>query len=144
MRQTLIALAALCALVAPAPGRAAEGALDGAAFEALVTGRILSFALEGETYGVEEYFPGRRVVWAFEGGTCRKGSWAELRPGLICFAYEDDPAQHCWRFARAGSGLLATFVGDAGAEASDPGLQPPILATPVEGPMFCPGPEVGV
>ena len=144
MRPILLALAAVCAFLLPAAARAAEGALDGAAFEALVTGRIMSYALEGEAYGTEEYLPGRRVIWAFEGAACRHGNWVEAEPGLICFAYEDAPDRHCWRFARSGAGLLATFVGDGSGPDPEAGLQPPILATPIAGPMSCPGPDLGV
>ena len=144
MRGLLAALVLLVATHAAPFARAAEGALDGAAFEALVTGRIMSYALEGEAYGTEEYLPGRRVIWAFEGGACRHGSWVEAEPGLICFAYEDAPDRHCWRFARSGAGLLATFVGDGSGPDPEAGLQPPILATPIAGPMSCPGPDVGV
>ena len=46
--------------------------LSAEAFEAYTTGKTLTYATRGAStpYGVEEYLPGRRVVWSFVGGEC--------------------------------------------------------------------------
>jgi hypothetical protein len=122
------------------------GPLQGGEFEAAVTGRTFAYEVEGETYGMERYLSGRRVIWAFSGAPCREGVWHEPVAGLICFVYEGEPEQHCWTFRpSAGSGLRADFLG-SGATGPDgqPGNDLPVLARPTSEPMICPGPDVGV
>lgn len=115
----------------------AETPLSGAEFEATVTGQTLSFAVGGQAYGVEQYLPGRRVVWAFEGGPCREGIWYEETPGRICFVYEHEPGAQCWQFFRDAGGLRARFEGASpDQDLIEVGKSPR--------PLACPGPEVGV
>lgn len=128
-----IALLALTLLPLPA---LAETVLDGAGFEAEVTGRTLEFEAGGESYGFEQYLPGRRVIWAFAGGPCREGRWYEATTGGICFVYEHDPVPQCWDFRKAGEGLRATFHGDFSAGEL-------VERRRGTGPLSCPGPDVG-
>jgi hypothetical protein len=125
----LLALAAL-------PARAADPPLSGAAFEAYASGKTLSFAVDGQIYGSEQYLPGRRVIWAFAGEECRRGIWYEA-DGQICFVYDDDPAPQCWLFFRGTDGLSAQFMGDPDGSPLKEVAQSPE-------PLSCPGPEVGV
>jgi hypothetical protein len=128
-----VALAALCGPVIAEP-------LSGAAFDALTRGRTLTYGIGGTPYGVEQYLPGRRVIWAFLGEPCRFGVWTEPEPGMICFVYDHDPGPQCWQFfddAGDGGRLRARFMGDpAGADL--------IQVDESDQPMQCPGPRVGV
>lgn len=114
----------------------AETAMTVAEFEAYVTGKTLTYSQFGDTYGAEEYLPGRKVRWAFKEDECQYGSYYE-QDGLICFSYEFDPEAHCWSFWQDASGLRALSVTDApGSELSE------VVQTDV--PLSCPGPDVGV
>ncbi|MGN0934549.1 hypothetical protein [Falsigemmobacter intermedius] len=86
-------------------------ALDGAGFEASVTGQTLQWQSHGTPYGAEQYLPDRRVIWQSEGGACHYGTWTEPEPGRICFLYEHRDAPQCWHFQVAASGLSAQFLG---------------------------------
>ncbi|MCU0815900.1 MAG: hypothetical protein MUF74_05320 [Cypionkella sp.] len=129
-----IAVTALLALL-PASLGAVEAPLTGADFEAYVTGKTITFASDGESYGTEQYLPGRRVVWAFTAEICREGIWHE-EDGQICFVYTHDPMPQCWVFWLDG-GLNARFTG--GGEATE--LQE-VAQSP--DPLPCPGPQIGV
>jgi hypothetical protein len=133
MRLTAVLLAAL--LLGPAV-RAADAPVTPEAFEALSVGRTLTYSLGGEVYGTEQYLPGRRVLWAFEGEECRTGQWYE-DADLICFVYDAGSFPQCWTYFRDANGLRAQFAGDPpGAEAA--------TVAEIPGPMNCPGPQVGV
>jgi hypothetical protein len=135
IRPALAALAMLAAIAAP-PASAAETPLSGAAFEALVSGRTLSYAVGGVAYGTEQYLPGRRVIWSFVGGPCRFGLWSEPAPGRICFVYDHEPAPQCWQFFDDPAGLRARFEGDPpGSDLVEVGR--------TQSPLSCPGPDVG-
>ncbi len=121
----------------PAPGATADGFLDGAEFEARVTGRTLTYSQDGRIYGIEQYLPGRRVRWRFVDDECLDGRWFEKEAGMICFVYEYDPDEHCWHFRDDGGRLGALSVDDApGTALSEVAQSPTGLA--------CPGPGVGV
>lgn len=139
MRQLLAvtALAACAALLPATTLTAAEERLTGEAFERHTTGRTLSFSFNGVPYGIEQYLPGRRVLWAFVGDTCQEGIWYE-REGMICFIYDHNPDEQCWSFYRSDSGLRAVFEGPDG---------PSTELYEVERsnqPLTCEGPGVGV
>ncbi|MFZ1725404.1 MAG: hypothetical protein WBO29_17940 [Albidovulum sp.] len=125
---TLSPLAAL----ATEPGRP----MTGAEFEAATTGRTLYYNSAGQAYGVEQYLPGRRVIWAFVGDDCRKGNWYEDQ-GRICFVYENDPDPQCWLFFQSEAGLAAQSMGF-------PDDAPLIAVEQSPEPMACLGPNVGV
>lgn len=124
---------AFALLAAPA---FAQDQLTAEEFEAYATGRTLTYALGGQVYGIEQYLPGRRVLWAFAGDECRRGTWYE-QGEEICFVYEHDPTPQCWTFHRKDNGIAARFAGDApGSELSE------VAQTPE--PLSCTGPDVGV
>ena len=107
----------LACLASPA---LAQEAVTAEEFEDLVTGRTLTYGAPGQpAYGIEHYFPNRRVTWAWLGSDeCMEGSWyAEGPPEspAICFVYEDDLDPQCWRFFRDGEGLRAEFLNDGGS-----------------------------
>ena len=131
-----IAHAAAIAAFGAAPALA-EPPLDAAGFEALVTGQTLRFSAYGQSYGAEQYLPGREVLWAFEGSACRRGRWYEAAAGEICFTYEHDPKPQCWNFFDRGGKLGATFLGPPPATELEEASRSPQ-------PLDCPGPEVGV
>lgn len=116
---------------------AAQTPMSAAEFEAYVTGRTLTFGLDGMPYGIEEFRPGRRTTWAFMGDECREGRWFD-REEQICFVYDDFPEQeHCWIFWRGEDGLSARFFGE--------GEQTELYEVQRSNrPLICPGPEVGV
>jgi hypothetical protein len=114
----------------PPPMTAAE-------FEAYSTGKTLTYGLGGEVYGIEQYLPGRQVLWAFTGDVCRKGYWYEAG-AEICFVYQDDyDGPECWTFHRTEAGILARFMGPTSA----PDLSEVQQSS---SPLACAGPDVGV
>jgi hypothetical protein len=134
----VLASLAVCTLaLAATPQSAAAEPLSGTAFDALTRGRTLTYGIGGTPYGVEQYLPGRRVIWAFLGEPCRFGTWSEPEPGTICFVYDHDPAPQCWRFFLEDGRLRAQFLGDP------PGADL-IQVDESDQPMQCPGPQVGV
>ncbi len=85
----------------------AANPLDGAGFDAYVTGKTLTFGLpDGSPFGVEAYGPDRRVTWSSTPGVCQTGVWFD-RDGLICFVYDNDPVAKCWAVSRTDRGLRA-------------------------------------
>lgn len=138
MRAAALALLLLLPLTAraetPAPP---EGpGLSATEFEAYATGKTLTYAIDGEVFGAEQYLPGRRVLWAFKGQECRKGQWYE-EAGQICFVYEDEGAPQCWIFRKGSTGLSALFQGD-----EDSTFLSEVAQSKV--PLNCAGPDVGV
>jgi hypothetical protein len=107
----------LACLAAPAH---AQDAVTADEFQALVEGRTLTYGAPGEDpYGIEHYYPNRRVTWAFLGSDeCMEGEWYTEGPEnspAICFVYPaDDLGPQCWRFYREGEGLRAEFLNDGG------------------------------
>ena len=127
-------LTALALMLLPMPALAAEP-MSAAEFEAYSTGKTLYYGNGDMPYGVEQYLPGRKVVWAFVGQECRHGAWYE-RDGLICFVYEHEPGEQCWSFYALPGGLMAQFAGDEDSE-------PLVEVNQTPDPMHCPGPDVG-
>ncbi len=126
---------AALALIA-SPAFAQDAPMTAAEFEAYSTGRTLSFAQYGTVFGTEQYLPGRRVMWAFEGGECQEGFWYP-QDEQICFAYVGGEFPQCWTFWKGDTGLRAKFAGDPdGTELSEVGKSAK--------PLNCPGPDVGV
>lgn len=125
---------ALILLAAPA---LAETPMTAAEFEARVTGRTMTYS-DGQTvWGREQYLPGRRVVWAFEGQDCKRGYWWEEADGAICFAYDDGGAPDCWLLDDRGTTIAAQSM-------EDPEGTPLSVVEESSEPLICPGPEVGV
>lgn len=132
-----VAIACLFALPFTAPPLAAKEPMDAGQFEDYTTGRTLSFSAEGVPYGIEQYLPGRRVLWAFLGDTCQEGTWYE-RGGMICFVYDHNPVEQCWSFYRTETGLRAIFQGPDG-----PGTELYEVERSTR-PLSCAAPGVGV
>lgn len=127
-------VAALLAL----PAAAADKPMTGAEFDAYSLGKTLYYAVGSKPYGAETYLPDHKVVWAFLGEDCKRGTWYEDPEGLICFLYEGDSnGPQCWTFYRSAGGLKAHFAGDpAGADLIE------VRQSPEQ--LDCPGPKVGV
>lgn len=131
--------AAFLVAVGLLPGVArAEGAIEsGPAFDAATRGRTFFYTRDGQPYGVEQYLPGQRVIWAFTGDDCLRGSWF-ANAGAICFVYEDAPGvTQCWTFRQTAAGLEGNVVGDDQTS-------PLIARRSSPEPMACMGPDVGV
>ena len=125
-------LAALVGMTAPA---AAQTALGADAFEAYSEGRTFYFGVEGEgIYGMETYYPDRRVIWTFMDGRCEEGIWYE-EAGNICFSYDFDPDPQCWRMFEVDSGLMAVFM-------NRPDSDTLYTVTPAPNAVVCQGPGV--
>ncbi|KPQ08013.1 MAG: hypothetical protein HLUCCA12_02770 [Rhodobacteraceae bacterium HLUCCA12] len=135
MRLPFLPLIALASLVAFSV--TAEERMDAESFERYTTGQTLRFSAEGVPYGMEQYLPGRRVLWAFLGDQCQEGIWYE-RDELICFVYDDNPVEQCWSFYRGENGLRAVFEGGDG-----PGTELYEVERSSD-PLSCSAPEVGV
>ena len=91
----------------------ADTALNGAEFEALVTGKTLTFSVGDAPYGTEYYAPNRQVIWAFVGGDCKTGEWYEAQTNsgpAICFEYEDENTPKCWQIFNEGDQIRAEFL----------------------------------
>ena len=120
-------------LALPVQGQTAMSASD---FDAYATGKTLTYSLSDQVWGTEQYLPGRRVIWAFQGETCEYGAW-HVEADAICFTYENRPEPHCWQFFVTDHGLSAHFVGDTGGSPLSELAQTTV-------PMSCPGPDLGV
>ena len=108
------------------------------AFAALTTGRTFFYTKNGQPFGAEQYLPGHKVIWAYTGEDCMKGTWIALGDA-ICFTYEDAPDQsQCWQFTQSDAGLEGWFIGSDASEA------PLIARQSSPEPMACMGPDVGV
>lgn len=135
----LAALALVLAISLPVAAQEATGtALSADAFDAYTLGRTLSYHVQGQAYGVEQYLPNRRVRWTFVGDQCQDGVWYE-RNGNICFLYENAPSnEQCWTFFETETGLRAVFQGPDGASTELYEVEQ------TDAPMACMGPGVGV
>ncbi len=114
----------------------ADTPLTAEEFASKVEGKVLTYGLAGEPYGAEEYLPNRRVRWSFLDGDCDEGYWYP-EGDAICFVYQDTPTPQCWSFFDTGEGLRADFL-------TDPDDQSLYEVDRGNGPLSCPGPEVGV
>lgn len=126
----------LSALLLSAPVLAGEAPMSGKEFEAYSTGKTLTYAANGEVYGVEQYLSNRRVRWAFVDDTCRIGHWYE-NGEEICFVYEHDATPQCWTFHLIDGKLKARFI-------ADPPRTELSEVNQSEEPLACTGPDVGV
>lgn len=131
----LFAPTVLAAALAALPAHA-ETPMTGPEFEANTTGETITYDYGNGLFGTEEYLPGRKVRWAFEGDLCIYGEWYE-QGDQICFAYENDPTPACWLYFLDGGQIRGRYMGEGGGweilESSRAG-----------GPLPCAGPDVGV
>jgi len=112
--------------------------VDPGAFEALTTGRVLLFERDGSTVGIEQYLPGRRVLWQYADGTCTRGFWFADGP-QICFVYDTAPAPQCWLFERRGARYYARQSDLASGHPSEI-----LMSRELPAPPTCQGPGLGV
>jgi len=133
MRHTLFL--AFLALLPAAPGLA-EIPMTGPEFEANTMDETITYDYGGGLFGTEEYLPGRRVRWAFDGELCIYGEWY-VQGDEICFLYEDDPRPACWLYFLEDGKIRGRYMGEGG------GWE--ILESARDGgPLPCAGPDVGV
>lgn len=114
--------------------RAAEAPMTGPQFAAFAQGRTLGYSVKGKLYGLERYLPGQRVIWQFLGQRCLSGHWYDTGD-RICFVYGVHEPQ-CWQFFKAGAGLRARFMGEAGSA--------PVAVGESDRPLDCPAAGPGV
>lgn len=124
-------------LIALALAPSLAEAMDAAGFEAMTAGRTLHFTREGLPFGSEQFLPGRRTLWRFEGDQCQAGRWWPEGDG-VCFSYDRDPTPICWDFRAEGDGHVAELL--EGGLATGFTLRLDRIET---APLPCPGPEVG-
>lgn len=105
-------------------------------FDRYTRGKTLTYAENGEVFGIEEYFDNRRVMWSYNDGQCQEGRWFENGP-LICFVYENISLPQCWTFTLGEEGLVAEFQ-------NEPDQQPVYETAESSEPLLCLGPETGV
>lgn len=111
MRRRLLTLTAAVTVAGLAANVLRAQPLDAAAFEALAENRTLYFRSIDGPYGAEQFLPGRRSLWRFEGETtCRAGTWHQEGPA-ICFLYDGETAPNCWRMLPTGGGLMVRMEG---------------------------------
>ncbi|MBZ4022703.1 hypothetical protein CKO11_09560 [Rhodobacter sp. TJ_12] len=136
MRSRLIALA-LCLVPLTTAADDIGPPLSAEQFDALTLGKTITYSADGAVYGIEEYRPGRRVVWAFSEGNCQEGDWFAMGD-QICFDYHmPEVGLQCWTFHQRGDDLVAWFEGDRAGE-------PLVSLRESPAPLNCPGPEIGV
>jgi hypothetical protein len=124
------------ALLLPGAAFAADGDMMTAdEFEAYVEGTTLYYAGWSGNFGIEQYLPGRRVVWKFLEDDCQYGKWYANASGQICFVYEQDPEPKCWSFWQEDGKLAARFENMPGNELYE--------ARNTTDPLQCRGPAVG-
>lgn len=123
-------------LFATAQTATAQTPMSPEEFDAWSLGKTLDYSVDGQVYGSEAYFPGRRVRDADTGGPCLDGSWY-ADGAAVCFVYPARDGTHCWLYWRDGAAVLAKPLN---AAPEDPAQE----VTPAAQPLACPGPDVGV
>ncbi len=136
-RITRSALAVLSLTFGLCAAAQAETPMDAEAFDRYTQGRTLTFNAQGVPYGIEQYLPGRRVIWAFIGQECEEGHWYQ-REDMICFVYDTYPEEQCWQFFETDRGLRAVFI-----DADGPSTELVEVQQSNE-PLICEAPGVGV
>lgn len=133
----LAGIPALAMLLLGATTAQAEGpALDADAFNRATLGFTLGYAHVGATYGHEQYLPDHRVIWAFAGDDCLTGRWQQ-RGEQICFSYDRDGPEQCWRFWLQDGKLVGRYADDPpGDELYELSRSPT--------PLSCAPPDVGM
>ena len=79
-------------------------------FEAMSTGKTLYFSKDGQAYGAEHFYKGRRSKWRYSDGTCEDGEWFTENK-LFCFNYENGTQTQCWTFFKTDKGYAARAEG---------------------------------
>lgn len=127
---------AMLLLFGASAAQAEDPPLDGDAFDRATRGFTLGYSYFGETYGEEQYLPDHRVIWAFAGDDCLTGRW-EQRGEQICFSYDGDGPDQCWRFWLQQGKLVGRYADDPkGNELYELSRSPT--------PLSCAPPDVGM
>ncbi len=114
----------------------AETPLSLSQFKAVAEGKTLYFATPSGPYGAEQYLKGQRSIWRYGDGSCTHGVWY-AKKDMICFRYEDETTEQCWRIFDGPGGLVARADGAGPGD----GLRV-VKRSPA--PLICKGPDVGV
>lgn len=117
------------------PAIAADKPISPTEFEALVTGKILSYSARSREYGVEQYFEGRRVRWAYLNGQCAEGRWYAAGD-QICYVYDGLDTPQCWSYFLRGDQLLAQSSRQSAKSEKHE-------MTPLSEAPYCPAPDIG-
>lgn len=88
----------------------AETPLSAEAFEGHVTGKTITYTLDGTVFGIEEYMQDRKVRWSVAADLCQYGTWYPDGDN-ICFVYGVDGPPRCWTFWLRDGTLVALFDG---------------------------------
>lgn len=88
----------------------AETLVSPSEFEAMSTGKTLYFSKDGQAYGAEHFYKGRRSKWRYSDGTCEDGEWFTDN-NLFCFNYENGSQTQCWTFFKTEDGYAARAEG---------------------------------
>lgn len=131
-------MARVLVLLALLAGAAHAAPLDPSTFEAMATGHTLRFTRDGQPFGAEQYFSGRRSLWRYVDGTCAEGVWWPEGEN-VCFSYGAEAGRECWAFESGPTGVSVRLVEGSGGE---PGLTLDLAGTDTT-PLDCPGPDVG-
>lgn len=75
-------------------------------FEAMSTGKTLYFSKDGQAYGSEHFYKGRRSKWRYSDGICEDGEWF-AQDDLFCFNYDGGTDTQCWTFFKTDKGFAA-------------------------------------
>ena len=131
MKKRILASATLIGLSAQA------APLTEDAFNQATLGKTITFTTpDGQYYGAEQYFQGRRVLWMYSDGTCNYGIWWP-EGDTICFLYDEALTHQCW-ITEQRDGRIFAHVAGAPPESAIGSSE--ISQTPLP----CPGPDVGV
>jgi hypothetical protein len=126
----------LASLILAATPALAETPLNATEFDAATVNSTITYDYGNGIFGTEEYLPGRKVRWAFEGDLCIYGTWYQ-QGDEICFDYENDVTPACWLYFLENGKIRGRYMGEGGGweilESSRDG-----------GPLPCAGPDVGV
>ena len=106
------------------------------AFDAFASGKTLYYSQNGMPFGIERYLPGHKSIWQYADGTCVAGDYY-ARGDMICFLYEGDTQEQCWRFFKDGKTYSAR------AEGAQPQDDLSVMGRD-QRPIPCKGPDVGV
>ncbi len=138
MRLTLLPL--LAALALPLAARAADSIADAVnippeEWEAMASGRTLTYKINGQFWALEHYYPGtNRVTLQINDGSCLQGTWDYDAP-RYCFHW-DGQGTACFRHARLGNETLIIETQDG---ADTPMIQ--MMTNVTDTPLVC-GPAV--
>ena len=113
--------------------------LTGKQFDALTRDTTMHFSADGQYFGSEQFFSGRRTVWRAEDGRCVNGKWDYQAPA-ICFIYDDGSGPFCWTVEKQGREVTVTSTN---AVEDSPPLALELTSQDTQ-PILCTGPLFGV